>query len=300
MLVDSELIKGVLLQLPHTGARVCDGCVCVWWCDGGGDGRGTMHMHMHMHTCTCTPAFGGRGTCTHVAHSSGGLHHHPRGGGKGREKGGTMHTFQEQLLDSMPLYACLGACLLQVLASLSSLIVLLCWGSRQCIVCPCRSLLLCCLLQVLASFQEQLLALNSDKEQRGLIKTLLAESGAGAGGGGGVGGGVEGLGGLWCYQQLCFSWTLPSSSSRGCQSLCGSKRCWLRAVAMKSRNHFRSQSCQRQGLNPEQWTSCPSLVHLYVESSNMKRKACITEPGAPVPVCVCGCLWLSVAVCVYG
>lgn len=31
--------------------------------------------------------------------------------------------------------------------------------------------------QVLGSFQEQLLALNSEKEQRGLIKTLLAETG---------------------------------------------------------------------------------------------------------------------------
>jgi hypothetical protein len=39
---------------------------------------------------------------------------------------------------------------------------------------PCNCSLM---LQVLSSFQEQLLALNSDKEQRGLIKTLLAESG---------------------------------------------------------------------------------------------------------------------------
>lgn len=32
-------------------------------------------------------------------------------------------------------------------------------------------------LQVLSSFTEQLLSLNSDKEQRSLIKTLLAEAG---------------------------------------------------------------------------------------------------------------------------
>jgi hypothetical protein len=31
---------------------------------------------------------------------------------------------------------------------------------------------------VLASFQQQLLALNSDKDQRSLIKALLAEAGA--------------------------------------------------------------------------------------------------------------------------
>jgi hypothetical protein len=31
--------------------------------------------------------------------------------------------------------------------------------------------------QVLASFQEQLLALNSEKDQRNLIKSLLAEAG---------------------------------------------------------------------------------------------------------------------------
>jgi hypothetical protein len=32
-------------------------------------------------------------------------------------------------------------------------------------------------VQVLASFQQQLAGLNSEKDQRGLIKTLLAETG---------------------------------------------------------------------------------------------------------------------------
>ena len=65
-----------------------------------------------------------------------------------------------------------------------------------------------CLCQVLASFQEQLLSLNSEKEQRGLIKTLLAESGAGVRGGVGwlcVGCASLGClgGGSLCRVQVC-------------------------------------------------------------------------------------------------